>query len=392
MKLCFVIQRYGTEIAGGAELHCRTLAESLAGSHEVSVETTCALDYISWENHFPGGLAKVGGIPVMRHPVAKTRDMRTFTLVSDLVFFEGHTLAEERSWVRENGPQSPSLLRAIKARRDVDLFVFYCYRYYPSFFGVPMVPDRAVLVPTAEEDPAIRLPVFGPLFQAPRGLLYLTPEEQSLVQGVSGNAEVPSLVMGSGIGIPRGFEEIDPHSRFSLPDEYLLYVGRIDKNKGVDRLVHYYRELGKERDNLPPLVLAGRNVLGIEDPRIRVLGFVTEMEKFALLKGSTVLLMPSPYESLSLIALEAWAMGRPLLANGDCAVLKGQCIRSGGGLFYSNYPEFAGALLRLHADPGLRESLGRQGEAYVRQEYDPDAVTAKTAAFLENLPDRGKRA
>ncbi|HWX23400.1 MAG TPA: glycosyltransferase family 4 protein [Vicinamibacteria bacterium] len=385
MNLCFVIQRYGLEVAGGAERHCRWLAERLARSHQVSVETTCALDYITWKNHYPSGRDLVGGIPVTRHPVQKARSERHFALISDLVFHEPHAPEDEERWVRENGPRSPLLLRALETRRDVDLFLFYCYRYYPSFFGLPLVRDRAVLVPTAEEDPAVRLPVFGPLFRSPRGILYLTPEEQELVQGVSGNAAVPSVVVGSGVEIPPGFEAIDVRSRFSLPEKYLLYVGRIDRNKGVDHLVHHYLELLREREDTPPLVLAGKPVLEIHDPRIRVLGVVSEEEKFALLAGCEVLLMPSAYESLSIIVLEAWAIGRPVLANAACRVLEGQCQRSGGGLYYRGYREFAETLSRLLDDPSLRDALGRSGRAYVSAEYEWEAVERRTVGFLESL-------
>jgi glycosyltransferase involved in cell wall biosynthesis len=390
VRVSFVIQRYGEEVAGGAERHCRWLAERLCRTHEVSVLTTCALDYITWQNHYPPGPAKVGMVPVTRYPVRKPRRQVRFALVSDRVFNEDHRPEEEVSWVKENGPDSPALLRAIAARRDVDLFVFYCYRYAQTFFGLPGVKDRAVLVPTAEEDPAIHLPVFAPFFRSPRGILYLTPEEQELIEEVSGNSAVRSAVIGSGVEIPSGYQKLDPRRRFDLPGEYLLYVGRIDRNKGVDQLLHYYRELRQEQDSVPLLVLAGTRVLKVDDPHVRVLDFVTEEEKFALLEGCRVLMMPSPYESLSIVVLEAWALGRPVLANARCRVLEGQCQRSGGGLYYKNYREFAEALSRLLADPSLREALGRSGRAFVSREYDWAVVEERTLGLLGELTHPGR--
>jgi glycosyltransferase involved in cell wall biosynthesis len=95
--------------------------------------------------------------------------------------------------------------------------------------------------------------------------------------------------------------------------------------------------------------------------------------------------MPSAYESLSVVVLEAWAMGRPVLVNAACRVLEGQCMRSGGGLFYRGYSEFADALRRLVADAPLRAALGAAGQAYVRAEYDWDVVERRTGDFLESL-------
>jgi glycosyltransferase involved in cell wall biosynthesis len=391
MRLCFVIQRYGPEVAGGAEMHCRWLAERLAQSHEVQVVTTCALDYIEWRNHYPPGEDRVGGLKVTRHPVVRPRSEHRFALVSELVFGGERSRGAERAWVEENGPRCPALVKSLSRLPDVDLFLFYCYRYYQTFFGLPRVADRAVLVPTAEEDPAIELSVFHQLFRAPRGIVYLTPEEQALVEGRSANQSVPSVVVGSGVNIPEGWESLDVRAHFGLPERFLLYVGRIDRNKGVDRLLRYYEWLGREWPELPPLVLAGKQVLEVpEHPKLKKLGFISEAEKFALLSACQLLLMPSPYESLSIIALESWAVGRPLLANGQCKVLEGQCLRSGGGLFYEDFAEFSAALRLLLRDAELRERLGRSGRAYVKREYAWPRVAQLTESLLERLLSEGR--
>ncbi|HET7746814.1 MAG TPA: glycosyltransferase family 4 protein [Vicinamibacteria bacterium] len=385
LRLAFVIQRYGLEVAGGSELHCRWLAGRLARRHDVQVLTTCALDYLEWRNHFPPGPDTVEGIRVTRFPVRRTRDEERFALVSDLVFNEDHTVADERAWVEENGPYCPDLVKALPGLRDVDLFVFYSYRYYQSFFGVPAVPGRAVLVPTAEEDPAIELPAFAELFRAPRGLVYLTPEEKALVEAVSGNGDRPSVIVGSGVNVPTGWAQADL-SRFGLPPRFLLYAGRIDRNKGADRLFTYYARLLEAWPEVPPLVLVGTKALDVpEHPKVRHLGYVSEEEKFALLARAEVLIMPSAYESLSVIVLEAWAMGRPVLVNAACRVLEGQCVRSGGGLFYRGYAEFSDALRRLVEDAALRRALGEAGRAYVEAEYDWSVVESRTSRFLEAL-------
>ena len=386
MRLCFVIQRYGVEVAGGSELHCRWLAGRLAARHQVRVVTTTALDYLEWANHYPPGGAVVDGIPVFRYRVERPRSIRRFAALSERVFGDEHSRADEISWVEENGPFAPALVRALPGLRDVDLFVFYSYRYYQTFFGLPPVAGRAVLVPTAEEDPAMELPVFHELLRRPRGILYLTPEERSLVHTVTGNGAVPSAVIGSGVNVPPAHIAVDVGARFGIHGAFLLYAGRIDRNKGADTLFTYYKRVRAEWPDVPPLILIGTKALPIpEDPKIRHLGFVSEEEKFALIRECALLLMPSAYESLSVVVLEAWAMGRAVLVNAACRVLEGQCLRSGGGLFYRGYAEFADALRRLATDAPLRAALGAAGQAYVRAEYDWDVVERRTEGLLESL-------
>jgi glycosyltransferase involved in cell wall biosynthesis len=384
VRLAFVIQRYGVEVSGGAELHCRWLAERLARRHDVEVFATRALDYLEWRNHYREGTEVVGGLPVHRFRVKRTRNARVFASLSNLCFHEAHTREEEEAWVRENGPFSPALVRAVsRARERFDRFFFYCYRYYQTYHGLPAVRDRAILVPTAEEDPAIRLGVFRALFALPRGLLYLTPEEQALVEDAGGRHGLPSAVIGSGLNLPEPDPGLDFRARHGLERPFLLYVGRIDKNKGCVALFAYFRKFLEETGADVDLVLAGSAVIPVpDDPRIRHVGFVTEEEKVVALRQCRVLVMPSPYESLSVITLEAWKLGVPVLANARCKVLAGQCLRANGGLFYHGYAEFAEGLRLLLAHTELAAALGRQGQSYVEREYSWDTVEAKVEDLL----------
>ena len=96
------------------------------------------------------------------------------------------------------------------------------------------------------------------------------------------------------------------------------------------------------------LVLIGKSILPVPaDPRVRHLGFLTDEDKFDAMAAADVLVMPSYYESLSMVALEAWALGKPVLANARCDVLKGQALRSNAALFYDSYAEFAEALYSI---------------------------------------------
>jgi len=391
MKLAFVIQRYGLEVNGGAELHCRWLAERLAREHEVEVFTTCALDYLEWRNHYPAGTTEVNGLRVHRFPVKRKRVAREFASLCNVVYYEQHSREEEVDWVRANGPFAPALVKAVeKARERFDFFLFYCFRYYPSYFGLPKVADRAILVPTAEEDPAVHLEIYKPFFKSPRGIVYLTPEEQALVEDAAGNDGVPSTVIGSGLELPDPDPALDFKARHGLERPFVLYVGRIDKNKGCVTLFAYWKKFLEETGLEVDLVLAGQPVIPVPDhPRIKLVGFITEEEKVAALKQCALLVMPSPYESLSVITLEAWKLGVPVLANARCRVLMGQCLRSNGGFFFHGYAEFAEALDILLERPDVGRALGAQGKAYVETEYAWERVLGKVEDLLARAGKRG---
>jgi glycosyltransferase involved in cell wall biosynthesis len=383
MKLAAVIQRYGADVAGGAEAHSRGLMQALRDEHDVEVLTTCALDYITWTNHYPPGTTTEDGIAVTRFVNRRERDVRRFGAISDAVFHDDHTAADERRWLQENGPVCPDLVASVQSRRDIDYFLVYSYRYYTAAMTAAAVPDRAVLVPTAEEDPAISLRMFSDLFRSVRGLLYLTPEEQHLVEGVSHTTR-PSAIIGTGLS----HTTADPAAltRFALPAEYVVYGGRIDRNKGVDQLFRYFTWLASTWPEAPTLVLAGHQVLDVPaHPKIRYLGYVREEEKAALLAGASIAIMPSAFESLSIFVLEAWAHGTPVLVNARCKVLEGQCRRSQGGLYYRDLAEFAAMMRLLMSQPSLRRALGAAGREYVDREYSWDIAAGRTNELLRAL-------
>jgi glycosyltransferase involved in cell wall biosynthesis len=384
VRLAFVVQRYGLEVAGGAELHCRWVAEQMAARHAVEVFTTSALDHTLWTPGYPVGTTRVNALPVHRFPLAHPRDPRRLAALSNRVFAQPHSRDDEEAWVRANGPESPELVDAVAgARERFDAFFFFSYRYYHSYFGLPAVRDKAILVPTAEEDDAVELGVFGELFRSPRAIAYNTPEERALIARVTGGEPPPGAVVGCGLSLADAGSAPSARERFGLRDPYLLYLGRIEPNKGCATLFSYFLKWLEESRPAVDLVLAGKAAMEIPaHPRIRSLGFVSEAEKVGLLAECQALVMPSPYESLSLVLLEAWRMGVPALANGRCRVLRGQCGRSGGGLAYRGFEEFAAAAELLLADPGLRGALGRQGRAYVESEYAWERVVSKLEGLI----------
>jgi glycosyltransferase involved in cell wall biosynthesis len=382
VKLACVIHRFGADIAGGSEGHCRLIAEHLAPHHDVTILTTCAKDHITWKNHYPEGESRIGPLRVWRFPVARPRHLHRFMELSDLVFADRASPAEQEQWFRENGPDAPQLLDHLRRHgADFDRVLFWSYRYADAYFGLPLVADRAILVPTAEEDPLIHVDVLGRFFELPRGFLFLTPEEEALV-ALRTPAGKPSAVIGCGLDPVSVAADLTRLVDLELDDPFVLYLGRIDPNKGCDALMrHFLRYV--DLDRRVQLVMAGPASMPIPDhPSIRALGFVDEGVRDALLSRARVLMMPSPFESLSMVLLEAWNRGLPALVNARCKVLRGQVERADGGLYYGNAVEFMAALDYLLEHPDAARVLGRQGLAYVDREYRWPIVMEKVERLL----------
>jgi glycosyltransferase involved in cell wall biosynthesis len=379
MKIAIVVQRYGVDINGGAELHARYIAEHLARYADVRVLTTCARDYLTWRNEFDPGVDRVNGITVERFRVARERDEAEFGLLSDHVFSRRHSLQDELDWLASEGPTSPELLaRLSRDRNEFDFVLLFCARYFHAYHGARVVPERAVLVPTAERDSALGLAMFGPIFRGVRAIMYNSPEEQALIRAAASNDHVPGVVVGIGSEIPAAIDPARARAKFRLTGPYVVYVGRIEANKGCAELFDFFTRYAANRPDAPTLVLIGRPVLDIPKHRsIRHIGFVEDFDKFDVVAGATALIMPSYYESLSMVALEAWALGRPVIANAHCDVLVGQCLRSNGGLYYADADEFGAVLDRVLADGTLVDQLGRSGRRFYQQHYSWSVIERK---------------
>ena len=390
MRVAFVVQRYGLEINGGAELHCRWVAEHMKKYWDVEVLTTRAYDYITWKNHYPKGDEIINGIPVKRFSVVKTRNPERFGRVQNYILENEHKEEDEIKWLEEEGPLSPSLIQYIKDHQDdYDYFIFFSYRYYHSYWGINSVPQKSILVPTAEHDPVIHLKIFRDLFRKPRAFIYNSVEERKMINSLSQNEKIPGDVVGVGTEVPTQFFPEKFRKKHGIEGDYIIYIGRIDENKGCDRLFDYFLKFKKEIPLDVQLVLVGSTILDIPShPHIHYLGFLPEEDKFSGLDGALLLVMPSFYESLSMVTLEAWAMKKPVLANSLCEVLKGQCLRSSAGLFYENYEEFRETLKLLLSLSRLREEMGKNGEKYFDQNYTWEIIEQKYLSIVNQLEKR----
>jgi glycosyltransferase involved in cell wall biosynthesis len=393
VRLLFVVQRYGGEVFGGAEVFSREFATRLAArGHDVHVLTSCAVSYVDWANRYEPGTSTIDGVTVHRLPVDRPRDNDRFNALNVRVN-AGHRptpLHLQRAWMDLQGPHLPELPAWLSEHAgSFDAAVFYTYLYWSTWAGLPAAGAHVptVLHPTAHDEPPLYLAIYDLLFRLPSAFGFLTMEEAELVQRRF-RVRRPSVTTGVGVDLDvAGIDDVAFRQRFGLgADPYLLFVGRLDPHKGAQELAQFFATYKQRRPGPLRLVFVGQPILPLEEhPDIVVTGFVDEHTKQEALAGCLSLVMPSYFESFSIVLVEAWAHGRPALVQERCDVLLGQARRSGGALPYGSYGEFEAAVDLLVEEPQLVAELGAAGRRYAEEHYDWDVVLSRYERFLTSV-------
>ena len=388
-KLAFVVQRYGLEVNGGAEVLSRELVEHLSNIYDIEVLTTKAVEYTTWANEYAADEEVINGVKVRRFGVEHPRDLKKFEKLCGKVMGSApHTMEDEAEWFDMQGPYVPNLIDYIEAHADdYDAFIFMTYLYYTTVKGLPKVKDKAILISTAHDEPPIYLKTFDELFRMPKAFFYLTVEEKKFVERKFRNAHIINNngLGGSGVEVPEHIDSEKFKKERNIPN-YMVYTGRIDEMKGCRELFEFFLRYKKENDNDLKLVMMGKPVIPIpKSEDIISLGFVSEQEKYDVMAGAKFLIMSSPYESLSIVVLEALTLSVPVLCNGKCDVLKGHCTRSNAGLYYKNYYEFEGCVNYMLSHKEEMSLMGQNGVSNVEENYTWDKIVNRFVDIVEQV-------
>lgn len=334
MKVTFVVPRYGPAIIGGAETAARMLAEHLAARDgwRVEVLTSCAEDFVTWDDIYPEGEEDVAGVRVCRFRSDAGRDPSFHPLSAALLADPGAASpADAERWLELQGPVTTALAEAAMAS-DADVMAFYPYLYYPTVRVIDRVTVPTVLHPAAHDEPALHLPIFPAVFEAADALVFHTAAERQLVQATFPVASHRQLLLGLGVDDPED-HPWDGSGEGGPPDDpYLVCLGRVDQHKGSLSLASMFAAYKARHPGPLRLVYAGP-VVEAPDPHpdIDVLGSVSEAVKWALLRRAVALVSPSGWESFSLVVVEAWSARTPVVVNATCEATVEHCRRSGGG-------------------------------------------------------------
>ncbi len=405
MNISIVVQRYGENINGGAELHARLLANKLSKKHTITVLTTKAINCDHWKNEIEKDKETIDGIEVLRFKSelkkhAKFRKVRRRVLkktkfqkiVKKIGLYETldskgmfKTTAEDfKKWLKYQGPYCSSLIEYIKKNKDkYDIFLFFTYLYYPTNVGLPLVAEKSLLIPTAHDEEAFYIKGYNTLFENSRFIMYNSTSEKMLVESTYPNSKkIKNEIAGVGID---NFEV--QKKTLSVPYEYIIYIGRIDKAKNADELIDWFTKYNKKLTTKMKLVLVGSNISKLKgNEHVIFTGFISEEEKYNWLNTAKALVIPSLHESLSMVTLEAMKQGIPVIANANCKVLNEHIKQSKAGKSYFNYNEFRNIMDDLNSlSKNERKQMAENGKAYVNKYYQWSGILEKFETAFKTI-------
>lgn len=391
MKVAYVTPRYGEEVVGGAEHAARMLAERLHDqlNWDVEVFTSTALDANTWANDLPAGKTDVNGVTVHRFTSEHGRHP-DFLKTSGKVHANPTlaTIPDQQTWIEQQGPFTPTMLPALR-QSDADLFAFYPYLYYPTVYGVPAVRKTKVMHPAAHDEIPIRMSLFASVFAQTDGFVFQTDGERRLVENLFPLADRPQMTLGLGVDPQDGDVEGFRQSSGIGDRPYVVCVGRVDDGKGTRLLAKYFTEYKRRHPGPLQLALVGpvmNDQRSTED--IVVTGPVSEGHKWGALRGAQCLISPSAYEAFSIVLLEGWSAGLPVIVNAACLATREHVVKSRAGLWFDGYLSFETALEQLLQNHEVAQTLAAAGTRYVDEHFRWPDLIARYGAFLQSFKKR----
>jgi glycosyltransferase involved in cell wall biosynthesis len=392
-RFAFVIPRYFDGIAGGAETLMGTIASHLkARGDTVEVWATCAKDNRTWNNEFPPGQSEVGGLPLYRFPV-DPRNLDAWIPIQ-LALHDGQKISTEDqlTWMAESVNSRALYAHIARHAREFDALFFGPYLFGTTFWGSLIAPDKSILIPCLHDEAYAYQDVIASMFRQVRGCLFNAEPEMDLARSLYG--EIPGGVVGMGFTMPTPeyVNGLEPYFSDDVP--YILYLGRKETGKNVHILIDYFVEAkaqGLIPERVKLAILGGGSFDDLHRPEVLSrsdivdLPHMNERDKQRLLRHALYLCQPSTNESFSIVMMEAWMVGTPVVVHGACPVTRHHVEQSRGGLYFSSMQDLAGVtkyFLEHEEDRARHVELGAE---YVRSEYSWSSVLRRFDAVLEGL-------
>lgn len=376
-KNIYIVTPWYNTFSGGAEVAARTLAEECAkrGINTTVLTTCCQSPYSSWwEDSIKPGEEYVNGVKVIRFRLNKYGKEKYENTIHKQI--TGATLLEED---KENfylhGITSDELVKYIKNLDDNNLVIMLPYFQALAYNVVINNPNKVSIMPCFHDEEQFYWNQISSMIKESKNIFYLSePEKDMVIKNygmVYGKKVIESKTVGLGVEIEE--EKIKSgeikFKELNLPKEYIVYVGRKDIGKGVLNLVNFHKEL---KSDIPLVFLGGgdESLVPKNNDMFIDLGFVDEDLKYSIISHSKVLVNLSNNESFSLVIMEAWLMGIPVIVSEGCDVTKYHCQKSNGGLWIKDSNSYKKSIELLQSNTDLARSMGVRGREYVEKNYN----------------------
>lgn len=383
-RIALVSVRYGENIVGGAEKLIMNYASILSEFCEVQILTTKSTDHNTWSNDINNDKEIINGISVIRFATDSNKvvDERYVHLLHTIsANYEDFESAEE--FFLKQGPYSTEMLNYLSTHsEEYDYFIYCPYLYATTYFGSTVTPkEKNILIPAAHDEMFIYLSAMKLMFERFSKVIYLTEEERDLVH-TAHSVQYPNSVIG--MEIAENSAEKLFIKKYNINGPYIVYVGRVEIGKGVPELIEYFNwYLENYNSNIKLLFIGAKSIDLPNTPNYKYLGFLSEEDKLGAIVSSQLLVLPSRFESFSIVTLEAMMHSVPVLVNGNCAVLKGHCVRSNAGLWYEDKITFAGSLNHIVSRRKLQKEMGKLGSIYVKNNYSRPIISKRLKEALD---------
>ena len=388
-KIGFVAPWYGEKIPGGAEMELRGLIHHLQDAGvELEVLTTCIRDFMwNWNDnyHKPGDYVEAG-IHIKRFKVKRGNHDIFGRINNKLLNNVAISLAEENAFIEEI-VRSTDMEEYIRKNKEAySLFVYIPYMFGTTYHGVMGCPEKSVLIPCLHDENYAYMSVYKHCFEKAKGMIFHAKPESDLANKLYCLDNVKNAILGEGVdtdlkGNPNRFRD-----KYEISEPFILYAGRKDKTKNVDLLIKYFERYKKENNTNLKLIMIGPAQIEVPSSiakEVQDLGFVPLQDKYDAYTAAHMLCQPSKNESFSLVIMESWLAGRPVMVSGECAVTANFAEESNGGFYFNDYYQFEAQVNYLLEHPQIATQMGKQGRDYVISNFSWDVIVEKYMKFFK---------
>jgi glycosyltransferase involved in cell wall biosynthesis len=388
-RFAFVVPRFGPGCGGAETLVAEIAVRLKARGDDITILTTCAKDNRTWENAWPEGMTEEFGLKVYRYGV-DARDLNIW-IPHQINIHEGINpgLNAQLDWL-EHSVNSSGLYQHIATRQEeYDALFFAPYLFGTTFWGSLINPDKSILIPCLHDENYSYLESMKAMFGLVRGCVFNARAEMELAERLFG--KIRGGVVGMGFEVPQR-EAATPY--LEAGTRYILYLGRKETGKNGHKLIDNFitaKEQGLIDSDIKLVFCGGGSFDDLLRPGVLSrgdivdIGYLSEQDKHRLLSHAIALVQPSRNESFSIVLMEAWLAGVPVVVDALCPVTREHAIDAEGGLYYADPEEFGLVINKLASTPMLRQQLGESGREYVRSVYDWNRVLERFDTVVRDI-------